>query len=370
MVVSFFRFISTLFLFIFIFHLGFAISTDIIEYMQDYCDLFRAHIDNLRTHHKKWKSKLSQQAIISSYHTTKRAQNQTIRPAEKLARSIETLCDAIQTVINEYSKQVDKMYPSGKLRTTHKHYQTEVMKQRFKAAQSSLCKVTDKLKRLHEQEETARADLHKANILCQNYGLDSTTSPSKVTRANQTQKKADDVLVAIKVNIAEAEDEYETEKTTYRKKATELFEKCQGYEEERIKQIRATLISFIQTIHSSDYSAVHDIIYEELLSKIENEQSTSDDLQFWAQTYGVHTLTKSISSETTENEHVTSTIQEESQSTTVNVENEEEQQPTEVAITTTAKPKGKKNKNTATTQKKTSATPEPTTPDTPALNQV
>jgi hypothetical protein len=353
---------------------GYEISTDLTEYMQDYHDLLQDFIHRLISYSTKWKSKLKHQSTLSSYHTTKRAQFQTIRSPEKLAQIIQTRCDAIQQVIATYKKQVDKMYPSERFGTVRKHYRADTMKKSFKNAHSYLSKISDELDKLREKEKKAQEALREAKIQCQNLELNETTSKSKLIRAHDNEDDKQRELQSIKDKIAGAEQEYNRQQELYREKATEIYQQCRELEQERLDQIRQTLIKFTQAIHTSEYSNEQNAIYDDLLTSIKSEQDTLGDLEFWAQTYHVNILMKSISSETNQNDDDNENI--ESQTTTrktkkshknettnlttieentnqSTTENQEEQSVVD-KTTTSAKTKGKKKRN---------STAEPTSPD-------
>jgi hypothetical protein len=336
--------------------------------MEDYCNLLRDFIENLNSYSKKWKSKIKHQSTLSSYNTTKQAQLQTIGAPIKLAQLIETRCKAIQEVIASYKRQVDRMYPGERFGTVHKHYRMDVLKKSFKNAYSPLSKVSDKLEKLREQEKKAQDALLQAQIECQNLELNETSSKSKIFKAKDRLEQRQTDLEEIKEKVTRTEDEYHQEQKTYRQKALEIYHDCRELEAERLDQIREILIAFNQAIHSSDYSTEQNTMYEKVLSTIESEQKTLVDLDFWAQTYHVNTLSRSISAETNENDENSEsqkpkkTHKNETTTLTTIVENtiqpvaetEEDQSVADKPTTTQGKGKQRKKKNN---------TPEPTTPD-------
>jgi hypothetical protein len=332
--------------------------------MENYYELLQDISNRLMSYSKKWKSKLKHQSSLSSYHTTKRAQLQTVRSPEKLAQHIQTHCNAIQRVITAYKQQVNKMYPSERFSTVHKHYRSDEMERSFKNAYSHLRRVSDKLKSLREREKKAEDALRDANIQYQNLELNETTSKSKLSRAHDDQENKQRELQNIKDKITRTEEEYSQEREIYREKATEIYQQCRVLEQERLDQIRETLLKFIEAIHSPEYSTEQDAIYENLLSNIKSQQDTRTDLDFWAEAYRVSVPAKPISSETNENDddnditesqqneiaHLT-TIEEDTNQLVV--EDQEEQSVVD-RTTTSAKTKSKKKRNN---------TAEPSTPD-------
>jgi archaellum component FlaC len=356
--------------------------------MQDYCKIQRKHAHCLTSYSNEWKSKLKQQSSLSSYHTTKRAQLQTVRSPDKLAQLILSRCEAIEQVIASYSRQVERMYPGELLGTVHKHYRTDSMKKAFKTARAALSKLSDELETLHKQERKAQADLHDADVQCENLSFDSTASKNKLSRAKDNQEKKQHQLEDIKDEITRLEQEYDREQENYLQKARAIYYQCRELEKERLDQIQETLIKFSQAAHTSEYSAGQDAIFDDLIAKIKTEQDSTEDLDFWAQTYHVEIFTKSISSETnddndnnTESQTTTrkpkKSHKNEPENLTTIEENtpqpvvaDEEEQSATNTTTTAPKTKAKKNKNSTSTEKKNSSTTEPTTPNATKSNQV
>jgi hypothetical protein len=340
--------------------------------MEDYCHLLQDITHRLTSYSNKWKSKLKHQSSLSSYHTTKRAQLQTVRSPEKLARLIQTRYDAIQTVITTYKNQVERMYSSERFGTVHKHYRSSEMERLFKNAYSYLRRISDKLEKLREQEKKAQDALRDAKMQCQNLELNEMTSESKQTRANDHLEKKRSEIQTIKDKIARTEKEYNQEREIYRKKATEIYKQCRELEKERLDQIQNILIQFIEAIHSSEYSNEQDALYEDLLSNIKSQQDSLIDLDFWAHTYHGNVFTESRSSEinpsdtdddeNTESRTTTQKTKNSDLRETVNLtaieentnqsvaENQEEQPAADTTSTSAkAKPKKKKNSRAAPT---------------------
>ncbi|CAF4777547.1 unnamed protein product [Rotaria sp. Silwood1] len=264
---------------------GYDISTDLIEYMQDYCNLLQEHINHLNSYSKKWKSKLVQQLSLSSYNTTKRAQFETVRTPERRAKILQKQHDNIQTVIATYRTQVDRMYPKERFGTSHKHYRTNAKKILFEAAYSSLSELSNKLEKLREKEQQAQYALEDANTQYENFTDDETIN-------------------RIKQEILQTKEQYKQEQEIYRKRATEIYEECRELEEQRLDLIGETLLKFNEAAFSSSYLFEQDEIYEDLKSKLENQRNTLKDLDFWAQTYGVYDSKTSLTPEMNHNDDI------------------------------------------------------------------
>ena len=259
--------------------------------MEDYNNLLQSHIRQLNAYSKKWREKLHSRSSLSSYNTTKLAQIQTVSSPETLAELVQTRCDAIQEVINSYKRQVDRMYPKKRLGFVHKHYRSDKLEELFKDAYSDRQKVADKLERLRNDEKVAQEAVREAKAKYQCLELNETTNKNELSKAHDRLEKKESKLQAIQTRIARTDEEYRQAQETYRRKATKIYEQCRDLEEERLNQIRETLIEFNRAIHSAEYSTEQNAMYENLLVTIESGQKTLVDLDFWKRTYRVGSVT-------------------------------------------------------------------------------
>jgi hypothetical protein len=259
--------------------------------MEAYCNLLQETADSHTSFSKEYRSKIRHQSSLSSYHTTKYAQIQTIDSFEQVPQLLQSRCNDIQQVIAIHKEQVERMYPSKRLGTVHQHYLSNVMEKSFKAAHAPLSKVSKKLEKLHEQEEKAQRALHNANTRYENLSLDSTVSKTKLLNAHEHQKKKRKDLNEINADISRAEKEYNEEQNIYYEKATGIYHQCRELEKERLDHIKQMLIGFLRVAHTSQYSAEYNAIFEDLITTIEIQQNSIEDLNFWARTYHVDTLT-------------------------------------------------------------------------------
>ncbi|CAF4244853.1 unnamed protein product, partial [Rotaria sp. Silwood2] len=104
---------------------GYQILKDLLEYMQDYCNVLNENIKSLTLYSRKWTLKVEQQSLLSSYNTTKSAQLEVVRAPERHAELIQARFAKVQTIIKIYTAEVERMYPRVLLSITHKHYRTD-----------------------------------------------------------------------------------------------------------------------------------------------------------------------------------------------------------------------------------------------------
>jgi len=341
---------------------------DIIEWMQDYCDNERTQIRNLISYADKWTNRLKQQSTLISYHTTKRAQLDVVNITKKFAQVKEQTCVELDKVIDKYRTYVNEVYVSERLRPGRKHRRSNEIKKLFKTARTSLRQIDDELDNLEHQQRKAREAVRAADCAVEILELDPTTPEKQLQRAIDVQTKKRTILTDINEQLSDVKRRHKQAQKTYRKKATEIFQQCQYLEEERLEQIRETLLDFIQAMYSTKYAMDVTDLFDGLAKKITTQQNSFDDLIFWAKTYGIENkLTKSMIFTTSDDED--SSSKDEIPKTKKSTYDDE-------LSTNTNKNKIRRTKTTTTTttvtqDKKTMHANEPSTINNhPVLNQV
>ncbi len=363
-----------------LFVLGYEVSMDLIEWMQDYCDTEREQARNLIGYADKWTTRLKQQSSLISYNTTKRAQLDVIGITRELARLKESTCNEIQKVIEKYRLYANETYITERFRPGRKHRRSQEFKKLFKTAHAPLREVSNELETLYSQEKKAREAVRTADSACEILELDPTTSEKQRARANDVQTKKRAHLADIQQKVAESKKRQKQAQKTYRSKATEIFKQCQYVEEERLEQMRETLLDFIQVMYTPKCSVELTGIFDGLTKKITTQQNSFDDLLFWATTYGIESkLTKALtlpvhdSDEEEEEEMIESRSSKKSshRETEKHDADEEEEEPSAaISSTTPAKTKVKRTRSTAAADKKNTTATEPSTTNYTVLNHM
>jgi len=216
---------------------------DLIKSMKEYRNLRKKEAGRYISLSKKSISRLDR--LLTLYHcaNTAEAQRHTGQELEKQATAKLNSCGPIKTVIHEYQKKVDDMYPKLRFRT-RKYYRAGEIENRFSNARASLQKVHDTLKTLNDKKKIAEKAIDSDPAALRERDLPTTTN-SKVVELRE-----------IKTAIAAEEDNKGREKAAYIIKATAIREDCKKYEAERLNQIKQALLEFIQAIHPDKYSDV------------------------------------------------------------------------------------------------------------------
>ena len=341
---------------------GYSVLTDQLEYIRDYREHLKNQIESLTSFSNKWKSKINHQSTLASYNTTKQSQIEMINSASKAAQLIKKRCDEIDQVISSFRRQIDRFYPGERLGTVHKHYRSDSVKKQFKDARAPVNKASKIRDEMRGEKEKADKSLLNARSKCQELELNATTSKSAMTKANDHLEKKQRESKEADEQLDEAEEKVQREEKSYAGKAMEIYQTCRVYEAERLDLIRETLIEFVHAIHSTEHSSEQDELYAKLLTKIESQQNTEVDLNFWAEIYHViDPMPRSNSTETIANTTTESTINKsETTATTTDVNNNSSIVEVDEPESVTEKPStSTKNKQ----KKKKSTTPEPASPD-------
>ena len=258
-----------------------------IEYMQGYADLFEDLMKAHKKHSTNWKSKIRQQSTLSSYHTTKRAQIQTVASSDELVKLLEICRNAIKVVIESYQKKLDEMYPKSHLWLTRKHHRSDRMKKLFKDEYSDLAESEQKVQTLKDQQKKIQQAIDEAKENIQKLADKKSVNQDQISKAKAGLAEKEKQLQTNRTDIIEAENDYQQAQGTYRRKATEIYFQCREFEQERLNDIRDVLQKFLQAVHLTEFSQKQNQMYETLIGQIKEKQNTDADLDYWGKTYRI-----------------------------------------------------------------------------------
>jgi hypothetical protein len=260
--------------------------------MEEQLELRQENTNGLTSWSKKCIARLNKQSSLATYNTTMTVELNTYRIFRKQAEIEQESCEALRSVINNFTEQINAMFPKKRFSITHQHRQANTIKDRFEQARFPLKTALNKLVKLRKNEKKLLHATNNGTVASQNSDFNSTT--------NKTQNK----LEKIRCDIAGAEGKRKEKEEKYIADATDIFKQCQQFEKERLDLMKKTLIDFIQAIHPAKHSTALVEIYEQLIFTIENQQNSLNDLHYWANTYGIHNLTttKTLETDQTENE--------------------------------------------------------------------
>lgn len=273
---------------------GYQILDALAKYMQEYNDLCQKRAEELTSLTNRWKSKLKHQAALSSYHTTKKAQKKLVNAPLQEAEILEARYQSIQKVIEEFRNEINKLYSSERSGSSHKHCRTEALTDSFEAARSQLIKLSNEMKKLEQEKSKTEDKLHEIMLKIEGIQFSYPVNEAKLEKENNKKETLEKELKSIEGNIERIEQESETEKKTYHKEATRIYEKCRALEQERLDLIGVTIIKFVEVVYAAEHFDKQTKICDELKVHFESERNTFEDLDFWAKTYGVRESGKTL----------------------------------------------------------------------------
>ncbi|CAF3670310.1 unnamed protein product [Rotaria sp. Silwood1] len=225
--------------------------------------------------------------MISSYHTTKRAQLDTIHIARHFARIDDNRYNALRAIIDNYRRLIDETYRRVHFGRRYEHCRYREFKKLFKHAHISVVNAKTNLDKLHDQIRRIEQTVLNADKTFEKVTNNEVVTEKKLINKAINQTKYETELKRLEVKMANAEEIYASRKEAYRKEAKEIFSQCQQIEKQRLEQIREILLVFTQTMHVRNYVSEIEQIYDELISNITTQQNSLEDLAFWAKTYGI-----------------------------------------------------------------------------------
>ncbi|CAF4067485.1 unnamed protein product [Rotaria sp. Silwood2] len=260
---------------------------DLIRMMGGYCKIDRTRAQALLLFSQNWTKHVKNQPRISSYHTTKCAQLDTISIAKHLARADDNRCDALETVINNYRTRVDETYIRVNFGRRFEHCRFREFKKLFKDAHASVTESEKNLDKLRDRVYQEEQALLNAKIATEKVIHDETSTERKRLNKSNAQTKCEIQLKRLEEKVTRAEQTLTSTKQIYRERAKQIFAQCQQVEKQRLEQIREILLIFTKTMHLQKYAPEIEQIYDELISNISTHQNSLEDLAFWAKLYGI-----------------------------------------------------------------------------------
>lgn len=266
---------------------GYHVGTNIIGSMQDYAKLIEDQMDAHKKYAANRKLKIRQQPTLSSYNTTRQAQLQTIDSSVQLVGVLQISRNAITVVIKSYQKKLEDMYPKIRFHLDRPHIRSKRMEQEFHNEYSVLLKAEQKVQALKDKHEKIQEAIDQAKADIQNQANQKTVKQSHISKAKEGVRKKEEELKTIGNDITAAENAYQQAQVTYRQKVHVIYLECRELEEQRLNDIQEVSLQFLQAIHSTEFFQKQNQIYNRLIERIKNEQSTIADLDFWGRTYRV-----------------------------------------------------------------------------------
>lgn len=260
---------------------GQKVGSDLADMISERAKLEDEYAKSLRQWNKKWNDYLEDSP---EYGTTKEGWRAFLEAGNKTA---DVHFDLARSLINKPVAKIKNWLKTKYEKSTFdfKFKQTREFESEFKSAEKSWVDLNDKLQR-HKKEyyESIKASKHSDNV-----ARSAQTNPKinqeqrdkleeKSQRAREEEEKA-------RKRYQDTLTEIELYKQRHIEKMTEVFNRTQNFEQERILFFKQTLIE------AHDYLKIHnDERFDQLFNLLVhhlNLISPMHDLDWWSKNYGV-----------------------------------------------------------------------------------
>ncbi|XP_063992527.1 protein kinase C and casein kinase substrate in neurons protein 1 isoform X3 [Diachasmimorpha longicaudata] len=259
---------------------GHKLCDSLIALVQERAEIEKNYAKALKGWSKSWNEKIEKGP---EYGTTEAAWKGSLVESDRLCdlhlRVKENLCDDIIQQVKTWQKD-----------TYHKSMMTlkerKEMEDAFKKAQKPWAKLLQKVEKTKaEYHNSCKTERTAANME-RNASADSSLSPDQV-------KKMQDRVQKTKEEVQKAKEKYEASlqeinqyNPKYMEEMTQVFEKCQEMEAQRLQFFKEVLFGIHKCLNISQ-DPVLPQIYEEFYHTI-NNADFKKDLKWWSNNHGVN----------------------------------------------------------------------------------
>ncbi|XP_072757913.1 protein kinase C and casein kinase substrate in neurons protein 2 isoform X3 [Anoplolepis gracilipes] len=266
---------------------GHKLCDSLIALVQERAEIEKSYAKALKNWSKNWNDKIEKGP---EYGTTEAAWKGVLVESDRLCdlhlRVKENLCNDIVQQVKTWQKD-----------TYHKSMMTlkerKEMEDAFKKAQKPWAKLLQKVEKAKaEYHNSCKTERTAANME-RNASADSSLSPDQMARGSDNVKKMQDRVQKTKEEVQKAKEKYEAAlqeinqyNPKYMEDMTQVFEKCQEMEAQRLQFFKDVLFGIHKCLNVSQ-DPVLPQIYEEFYHTINNADHEKD-LKWWSNNHGVN----------------------------------------------------------------------------------
>ncbi|XP_011057411.1 PREDICTED: protein kinase C and casein kinase substrate in neurons protein 1 isoform X2 [Acromyrmex echinatior] len=266
---------------------GHKLCDSLIALVQERAEIEKNYAKALKNWSKNWNDKIEKGP---EYGTTEAAWKGVLVESDRLCdlhlRVKENLCNDIVQQVKTWQKD-----------TYHKSMMTlkerKEMEDSFKKAQKPWAKLLQKVEKAKaEYHNSCKTERTAANME-RNASADSSLSPDQMARGSENVKKMQDRVQKTKEEVQKAKEKYEASlqeinqyNPKYMEDMTQVFEKCQEMEAQRLQFFKDVLFGIHKCLNISQ-DPVLPQIYEEFYHTINNADHEKD-LKWWSNNHGIN----------------------------------------------------------------------------------
>ncbi|XP_011867420.1 PREDICTED: protein kinase C and casein kinase substrate in neurons protein 1 isoform X6 [Vollenhovia emeryi] len=266
---------------------GQKLCDSLIALVQERAEIEKNYAKALKSWSKNWNDKIEKGP---EYGTTEAAWKGVLVESDRLCdlhlRVKENLCNDIVQQVKTWQKD-----------TYHKSMMTlkerKEMEDAFKKAQKPWAKLLQKVEKAKSEYHNSCKTERTAANMERNASADSSLSPDQMARGSENVKKMQDRVQKTKEEVQKAKEKYEAAlqeinqyNPKYMEDMTQVFEKCQEMEAQRLQFFKDVLFGIHKCLNVSQ-DPVLPQIYEEFYHTINNADHEKD-LKWWSNNHGVN----------------------------------------------------------------------------------
>ncbi|XP_026300108.1 protein kinase C and casein kinase substrate in neurons protein 1 isoform X6 [Apis mellifera] len=259
---------------------GHKLCDSLVTLVQERAEIEKSYAKALKNWSKNWNDKIEKGP---EYGTTEAAWKGVLVESERLCdlhlRVKENLCNDIIQQVKTWQKE-----------TYHKSMMTlkerKEMEDAFKKAQKPWAKLLQKVEKAKSEYHNSCKTERTAANMERNASADSSLSPDQVRKMQDRVQKTKEEVQKAKEKYEAALQEINQYNPKYMEDMTQVFEKCQEMEAQRLQFFKEVLFGIHKCLNISQ-DPILPQIYEEFYHTINNADHEKD-LKWWSNNHGVN----------------------------------------------------------------------------------
>ncbi|KAL0106888.1 hypothetical protein PUN28_015427 [Cardiocondyla obscurior] len=276
---------------------GHKLCDSLIALVQERAEIEKNYAKALKNWSKNWNDKIEKGP---EYGTTEAAWKGVLVESDRLCdlhlRVKENLCNDIVQQVKTWQKDTYHKWLMSHgfgLQSMITLKERKEMEDAFKKAQKPWAKLLQKVEKTKSEFHNSCKTERTAANMERNASADSSLSPDQMARGSENVKKMQDRVQKTKEEVQKAKEKYEASlqeinqyNPKYMEDMTQVFEKCQEMEAQRLQFFKEVLFGIHKCLNISQ-DPVLPQIYEEFYHTINNADHEKD-LKWWSNNHGVN----------------------------------------------------------------------------------
>ncbi|XP_076231599.1 protein kinase C and casein kinase substrate in neurons protein Synd isoform X2 [Calliopsis andreniformis] len=259
---------------------GHKLCDSLMALVQERAEIEKSYAKALKNWSKNWNDKIEKGP---EYGTTEAAWKGVLVESDRLGdlhiRVKENLCN--QIILHVKTWQKDNYHKSMMTLKERKE-----MEDAFKKAQKPWVKLLQKVEKAKSEYHNSCKTERTAANMERNATADSSLSPDQVKKMQDRVQKTKEEVQKAKEKYEAALQEINQYNPKYMEDMTQVFEKCQEMEAERLQFFKEILFGLLRCLNISQ-DPILPQIYEEFYHTINNADHEKD-LKWWSNNHGVN----------------------------------------------------------------------------------